>query len=164
MRSSISRETGMLVVEQTVPGGPAHGVLQPGDVLLSMSPRATGAASGAASRPPPRTFCTTFLQLEELLDDSVGAEVAVLLERGGVEIEATLSVADLHSLSPSTLIEVGGCCFHALSYQQARNWNMAPGAVHTAFAGYMLSNAGVPCRAIIKELNTVPTPTLDEAS
>ena len=63
--------------------------------------------------------------------------------------------ACLHSPRPRHTWQVGGCCLHALSFQQARNWNMPPGGVHASFAGYMLTNAGVPCRAILRELNSV---------
>lgn len=93
---------------------------------------------------------------------------------------------DLHALSPASVLEAGGCTFHSLSYQQARhrsmprhflrplhrpflepaveqarNWNMPPGGVHVAFSGYMLSNANVPSRAVISELNNCKTPDLD---
>lgn len=59
-------------------------------------------------------------------------------------------------------MQVGGCCFHEVSFQQARNWNIPPGGVHTAFAGYMLSNSGVPGRAIVKALNGVRTERLSD--
>ena len=136
-----------------VPGGSAFEVLQPGDVLLRAG-RAGG--EGRAS-----CWCTSFLQVEELLDESVGTKVCLAIERGGKEIGVTLEVGDLHALSPTSVQEVGGCCFHSLSFQQARNWNMPPGAVYTAFAGYMLSNAGVPCRAVVKELNNKRTADFD---
>ena len=38
---------------------------------------------------------------------------------------------------------------------------MPPGAVHAAFAGYMLSNAGVPSRAIVRAVGGKAVPTLD---
>ena len=46
VRRSLSRETGMLVVDQVVPGGPAVGLLQPGDILLALS-RAKGPPSSS---------------------------------------------------------------------------------------------------------------------
>ena len=38
---------------------------------------------------------------------------------------------------------------------------MPPGAVHAAFAGYMLSNAGVPSRAIVRAVGGKAVPNLD---
>ena len=46
----------MLVVESVIPGGPADGALEPGDVLVRLN--------GA--------IVTEFLSMEELLDDSGG--------------------------------------------------------------------------------------------
>ncbi|KAK9061958.1 hypothetical protein SSX86_019142 [Deinandra increscens subsp. villosa] len=60
-------ETGMLVVESVVPGGPAHNQLEPGDVLICLNKEVT----------------TQFLKLESLLDDSVDQTVELELERGG---------------------------------------------------------------------------------
>ena len=50
----------------------------------------------------------------------MGATVAVTVMRGGKALCRTLRVQDLHALSPTSLLEAGGCCFHELSYQQAR--------------------------------------------
>jgi len=153
VRAAVPQETGMLVVEQLVPGGTACNVLQPGDVLLRVE----------GKRHPTRMdWCTTFLQLEDLVDDSVGEEITIHIERGFQELSFILRVTDLHELSPTSLLEVGGCSLHALSFQQARNWNLMPGSVHASYSGYMLSNVGVPSRAIIKELNAVRTPTLED--
>ena len=98
--------------------------------------------------------------MEGLLDEIVGRKVWAFIQRGGADEVHLIEVQDLHDLSPSALLDAGGCAFHALSYQQARNWNMLPGSVHAAFSGYMLSNAGVPGRAVIREFASQPTPTL----
>ena len=42
--------------------------------------------------------------------------------------EVELRVADLHSLSPTELLTVSGASLHALTLQQARHYNIAPGA------------------------------------
>lgn len=62
----------MLVVESTLPGSPAHGVLETGDVLVRMN----------------GGIVTHFQQLAEILDDAVavGAVVVVELERLGVMV------------------------------------------------------------------------------
>ncbi len=60
----------MLTVESVVPGGPADGRLEPGDVLVRL-----GGAVVAG-----------FLPMEAALDDAVGRRVAVCVERGGVPL------------------------------------------------------------------------------
>ena len=166
VRHAMPSETGMLVVDQVVPGGPAVGVLQPGDVMLAIEPCAASDApleGGAAPEVKLSrvAWCTAFLQMEAVLDECVDGHVWLSFMRGGAALKRRLPVQDLHALSPTSQLEAGGCCFHSLSYQQARNWNLPPGSVHAAFAGYMLSNAGVPSRAIIREINHRPTPTLE---
>lgn len=59
--------TGMLVVDSVIPGGPADGLLEPGDVLV----RILG------------EVIVHFLPMEALLDDHVGQHVSVEIERGG---------------------------------------------------------------------------------
>lgn len=97
--------TGMLVVESVVPGGPAAGSLQPGDVLVRVDGRVV----------------THFLPLEEALDDAVGGHVTLGVERGGQELTWRLAVADLHAVTPAALLQVSGAVLHSLSYQQVRN-------------------------------------------
>src|SRR5690606_27832245 len=66
MRKEFADGTGMLVVRQVQPGAPAHGQLQPGDILMSVGGK----------------VITTFEPLEALLDESVGTEVEVRVQRG----------------------------------------------------------------------------------
>lgn len=96
---------GLLVVESTVPGSPADGVLEPGDVLVRVQGEVV----------------SHFLQLEELLDGSVGHTIELLLERGGKPLKVQLPVTNLHDVTPATMLELAGGSVHALSYQQARN-------------------------------------------
>lgn len=140
-----SSHQGMLVVDSVVPGSPADGVLEPGDVLISLNGR----------------IITHFYDMEALLDDCVGHAVTVAVERGGVQQSTSLQVADLHSVTPSRLLEVCGGAVHALSYQQARNNRVAVGQVYVAESGYMLHRAGLPKHAIVTALANTPTPTLD---
>ena len=64
------QNTGMLVVESVVPKSPADGLLEAGDVLVRVN----------------RSVVTHFLQLEELMDESVGGAVELELERGGKKV------------------------------------------------------------------------------
>ncbi|CAI9282703.1 unnamed protein product [Lactuca saligna] len=129
-------ETGMLVVDSVVPGGPAYNHLEPGDVLVRMNGEVT----------------TQFLKMETLLDDSVGQNVELQFERGGTPLTVQLKVEDLHSITPNHFLEVSGAVIHPLSYQQARNFRFHCGLVYVSEPGYMLYRAGVPRHAIIKKL------------
>ncbi|CAN4083135.1 unnamed protein product [Withania somnifera] len=139
-------ETGMLVVDSVVPGGPAHNHLEPGDVLVRMNGE----------------VITQFLKMETLLDDSVGQKVELQIERGGTPLTVELSVQDLHSITPDCFLEVSGAVIHALSYQQARNFRFHCGLVYVAETGYMLFRAGVPRHAIIKKFAGEDISTLED--
>nr|XP_043614725.1 protease Do-like 7 isoform X2 [Erigeron canadensis] len=128
-------ETGMLVVDSVVPGGPAHKHLEPGDVLVRINGE----------------VLTQFLKMETLLDDCVGKNVELELERGGTSLTVQLAVEDLHSITPNYFLEVSGAVIHPLSYQQARNFRFHCGLVYVSEPGYMLYKAGVPRHAIIKK-------------
>jgi len=60
----------MLVVDSVVPGSPADGVLEPGDVLVRVGGQVV----------------SHFLVLEEELDAAVGGSVELVFERGGEPI------------------------------------------------------------------------------
>ncbi|MEC7242742.1 MAG: trypsin-like peptidase domain-containing protein [Myxococcota bacterium] len=138
--------TGMLRVKDTLPGGPAGAHFQPGDILTHLNGR----------------LVTTFLPLEEVLDESVGEEVSIRVERGGEAIEAVLRVDDLHSLSPSAFVEAGGSVIHDLSYQKARHYGIPVEGLIVSQSGYMLSSAGIPRSALIREVGGTPVASLDE--
>ncbi|XP_024977821.1 protease Do-like 7 isoform X2 [Cynara cardunculus var. scolymus] len=128
-------ETGMLVVDSVVPGGPAYKHMEPGDVLVRMNGE----------------VITQFLRMETSLDDSVGQNVELEFERGGRPFTVQLMVQDLHSITPNYFLEVSGAVIHPLSYQQARNFRFHCGLVYVSEPGYMLFRAGVPRHAIIKK-------------
>ncbi|EXC20661.1 Protease Do-like 7 [Morus notabilis] len=138
--ASPSSETGMLVVDSVVPGGPAYKCLEPGDVLVRMNGE----------------VITQFLKMETLLDDSVNQKVELQIERGGTSLTVNFTVRvalvqDLHSITPDYFLEVSGAVVHPLSYQQARNFRFHCGLVYVTEPGYMLFRAGVPRHAIIKK-------------
>ncbi|KAF6255925.1 DegP-type protease [Scenedesmus sp. NREL 46B-D3] len=135
---------GLLVVEATVPGSPADGVLEPGDVLVRVQGQVV----------------SHFLMLEELLDAAVGQTIELQLERGGKPLSVQLPVTDLHSVTPSAMLELAGGSIHAMSYQQARNNRAGVGQVYVAEPGYMLGRAAIPKYALITSLDGTPTPDL----
>ncbi len=137
--------TGLLVVQETVPGGPAHGRLEPGDVVLDLGGR------------PLLGFET----LARALDGTVGGEVTLSIERGGAPKELTLPVDDLHAITPSDYLEMGGAVIHALSYQVARSFAVPVGGLYVASRGYVFGRAGLPPRSLITHVDGEPVSDLD---
>jgi len=139
LRQAFPAETGILVIKSVVPGGPAHKMhLEPGDLLVRVNGE----------------LVTQFLKLETVLDDYVGKTIDLEFERCGDPVKVILEVQDLQSITPDYFLEVSGAVIHPLSYQQARNFFFNCGLVYVAEPGYMLSRAGVPSHAIIKNLAT----------
>ena len=137
--------TGALAVEDTTPGGPCEDAgVRVGDVLVRVG----------------EAFVTDFVTLEATLDASVGKTVALTLDRAGSEVVRRVTVQDLHAITPARFLEASGGIVHALSYQQARNFQLAAGAVYVAEPGYALGLANVPKHAIITSLDNAPTPDL----
>ena len=138
--------TGMLVVDEVLPGSPTEGKLQPGDILTHVNGQ----------------LITTFLPLEEILDNSVGGKVDIVVERGGEKVQQTLPVGDLHAITPSEFFEFGDAVVHTLSYQMARHFNAPVSGVYVANPGYVLNAAGVPRGAVISSVNGKPVATMAE--
>ncbi len=143
-RKTFPALTGMLVVDEVLPGGPADGTLQPGDVLVRVNGK----------------MVSEFEPLEQVLDESVTGAVDLELERGGKPITAKLTVADLHDITPNAYLEFGDSVVHTVSYQMARHFNVAVSGVYVANPGYIFGAAGVPRGAVIASANGKPTPTL----
>ena len=146
VRKDFPRYTGMLVVTEVLPGSPSENVLQPGDILIRVNGH----------------YVTQFEPLEEILDDSVGGQVEVELERGGKAVSAKLPVGDLHAITPGAFAEFGDTVVHTLSYQQARHYNHPTRGVYIANPGYVFTSAGIPRGAVIITLNGKKTDTLRE--
>jgi S1-C subfamily serine protease len=136
--------TGMLVVNEVLPGGPADGTLQPGDVLIRVNGK----------------LVSEFEPLEQMVDENVGGTVDLELERGGKPLSAKVNVANLHDITPSAYLEFGDAVVHTVSYQMARHFNVAVSGVYVANPGYIFGAAGVPRGAVISSANGKPTPNL----
>ncbi|RLN89203.1 hypothetical protein BBJ28_00026506, partial [Nothophytophthora sp. Chile5] len=143
VRSTFPLETGMLTVAETIPGGPSSNKLQPGDVLVRVNGE----------------LITRFVPLESILDDYVGKELQI--ERSGELVTHTMDVQDLHAVTPSRFMEIGGAVINPLSYQQARNHAMSPGAPYVADPGYFLQRSRIGRGAIIHSVNGIQTPDLE---
>lgn len=146
VRTHFPKGTGMLVVDQIVPGGSGQGALEVGDIVIEVN--------GAP--------LTEFIPLEKILDGAIGQKVAFLVERGGKPVALSIEVRDLHAITPASYLEFGGAVLHDLSYQMARHLNRAPAGVYVANAGYSLATAGIPRGALIYSVDGVAVKSLVE--
>jgi S1-C subfamily serine protease len=146
VRRRFPDQTGMLVVNQVIPGGTADGLLRVGDILV----RAGG------------ELVAEFVPLEALLDAGVGGTVTLGIERAGRPVELAVPVSDLHAVTPAEYLEFGDAVVHRLSLQQARHYNRAPEGVYVASPGYVLGTAGIPRSSIIVAVDDTPVRGLDD--
>jgi len=144
VRKTFPQFTGMLVVTEVLPGSPSENVLQPGDVLVKVNGK----------------YVTQFEPLDDTIDNSVGGQITLELERGGKPVSARLPVGDLHAITPSAYAEFGDSVLNALSYQQARHFNVPVRGVYVANPGYMFAAAGVPRGAVITAMDSKQVNTL----
>ncbi|KND01283.1 uncharacterized protein SPPG_03093 [Spizellomyces punctatus DAOM BR117] len=146
IRNLFPTEVGMLVAEVVVPKGPASAFLEEGDILLSVNDN----------------YLTKFVPLEEVLDSSVGKEIKIKIQRGGADMEFTLTVQDLHSISPDRYLEVGGAKLNNVSYQLARQFCVPVEGIYVSEPAGMFRLDGSDHGWIISSIDTKPTPNLDE--
>ncbi len=146
VRKNFPAQTGLLVVSESQRGSSAEGVLEPGDILVSVN----------------GTLIRDFLGLSELLDEGVGQSIELLVERGGKPLKHTLTVQDLYEITPDQYLEVGEAVVHTLSWQQARHVNAPVRGVYVASPGYIFGAAGVPRGAVITDVAGVPVDTVEQ--
>lgn len=145
VRATYPQGTGLLVVSHVLPDGPAAGILQAGDILCSAN----------------RTIVNSFLLLFEMLDAAVGGTVHVTVCRGKQMLDLAMPIQDLHAITPSRFVEIGGGVLNEMSYQLAMSYVRPVGGVFLASSGHMFEGASIWNRSIITSVNYVPTPTLD---
>jgi S1-C subfamily serine protease len=146
VRKEFPSYTGMLVVAEVQPGSEADGVLQTGDILLRVNGH----------------YLTQFEPLDAIMDGGVGSKVDLELSRGGHAVSVSLSIGDLHAITPDAYIEVGDAILHNLSYQQARHFNLPIRGIFVANAGYWLTSAGVPRGAVITNIGKRDVNSIDD--
>ncbi len=139
-RSAFPTLTGMLVVNDVLPGSRSSGVLQPGDILVRLNGK----------------LVTQFEPLEDVLDSSVGGQVRIQLERGGKLISAALPVVDLNSITPASYLEFGDAVMNTLSYEEARHFNVPVRGVYVANPGYVFGAADIPRGAVVTAVQSKP--------
>ncbi|CAD1810311.1 Pro-apoptotic serine protease [Candida parapsilosis] len=103
-RKTFPDKIGLLVAELVLPEGPADGLIKEGDTLISINGE----------------FVSTFIRVDEILDENVGKELEFVVQRSGVEMKQLIKVGDLHAITPNRYVQVAGASFNDLSYQVAR--------------------------------------------
>lgn len=145
-RQTFPTGTGMLVVERTVRGSSFAEVLRPGDILTAIDGQPIN----------------HFVMLESILDGSVGQEIALSIERNAQPLTVAVVVDDLHAITPSAFLEVGGAILNDLSYQKAMSYGVPLMGVSVTTANYALGNARIPSDSIIFEANGMPVGHIEE--
>ncbi|XWS30802.1 hypothetical protein CRYUN_Cryun23aG0021300 [Craigia yunnanensis] len=127
--ASAQGETGMLVVDSVVPGGPAHNHLEPGDVLV----RVNGEVQDLHSITPAHFLEVSGAVIHPVLPaDYLFAFILMLFEDSTAVADRQFDLF---------------CCY----LKQARNFRFQCGLVYVSEPGYMLFRAVVPRHAIIKK-------------
>ncbi|KAI8376036.1 uncharacterized protein BYT42DRAFT_516755 [Radiomyces spectabilis] len=146
--SSGETNQGLLVVKAVTPKGPAHGLLEPGDILLTVQ----------------GCIVPYFSGLADLLDNAVDQKIHVVIARAGQLCEKQMTVQDLHSITPHRYLEFGGGMLSDFSYQMARSYGLAvkDAGVYVGSAGYILGAAYAMRKSVIVGLNNQPVHNLDD--
>jgi len=146
MREAYPTQTGLLVVQQVIPDSAAAGFLRPGDILVRVN----------------NELVSSFVPLATILDDNVGNEIVLMLERGGERVQHEIIVDDLDSITPDEYLEYGDGVFHNLSYQQARHYYRPVEGVFVANPGYVFGTGAIPRASLITAIGGKPIRDLDE--
>ena len=142
---------GLLTIENTVVDGPAHNLLRPGDIVVSLK-----------SEKQQLDYVNRYEQFEIFLDEHVGENIKLTLFRQDKSMTVDLKVTNLEDSTPREYISFADGIFNQLSYQIARQSNMAPKGVYVASPGYAFSNAGIRRGVVIQKINNQAVDNLDD--
>ncbi|KAK5088665.1 hypothetical protein LTR05_002885 [Lithohypha guttulata] len=145
MRKAYPKDNNMLVAEMVLPEGPAYEKIQEGDILIK--------ANGE--------LLTSFIELDAILDSSVGGKINLLVQREGEDHDVEINVGDLHTITPDRMVTVAGGSFHNLSYQQARLHGIACKGVFVCEAAGSFKMENALAGWLIDMIDNKPTPDLD---
>ncbi|RPB20633.1 trypsin-like serine protease [Terfezia boudieri ATCC MYA-4762] len=145
VRKRCPKEIGMLAAEIVLPGGPADKFIEEGDILIKVNGE----------------LLTKFVRLDEILDNSVGQSVKLLLQRGGQDVEVTINVGDLHAITPDRYLTVCGASFHNLSYQYARQFAIPVKGVYVCEPAGSFRFDGETKGWMLESVDNTKTPDLD---
>lgn len=145
-RENFPGKIGMLVAETVLREGPADGKLKEGDTLISINDIAI----------------SSFIQVDDILDENVRQKIEVLVQRGGVDHKWQCEVGDLHKITPSRYVEVCGATFNELSYQMARFYALpVKGVFLSSASGSFNFDAKEKVGWVVDSIDNQNTPTLD---
>ena len=145
VRKQYPKETGMLIADVILPEGPSHKRLEEGDVLIKVNGE----------------LLTQFARLDDILDSSLNGQIDLLVQRGGEDVHVTISVGDLHAITPDRFVSVAGASFHTTSYQQARLYGVACKGVYVCDASGSFKFDTSTYGWIITSIDTHDTPDLE---
>ncbi|KAJ2331935.1 hypothetical protein GGI00_003029, partial [Coemansia sp. RSA 2681] len=137
--------TGVLTVNKILPGGPADGKLQVGDIIISVEKRP----------------CPGFSELFDAIDSLVGSQVVIRVFSHGEFKAVTLDVMDLYAITPSQFLHIGEAVLHNVSFQLAYSSSARITGVYIARCGrglFPYPEVG-HCKAI-QAVNGVPVSNL----
>ncbi|KAJ3156590.1 serine protease [Geranomyces variabilis] len=151
---------GLLAVKNTIPGGPADGLLFTGDLIIKVGD----------------SLVDHFVEIAQLLDDASAVwdannyelpeharpKIRLTVFRDNKFLEVDVNVDSLHRITPDRYVEIGGSILHPLSYQLARSYHHPVGGVFVADAGHMLGVAGIASYSIVTSVAHKKVPTIDE--
>ena len=135
----------MLVVSKILPGSEAEKIFMPGDILFAID----------------EIVISSFDLLASVLDENINQVIDISLFRNGNLEKNSISIIDLHSITPDSYIEYGGGVFHDLSYQQARHYNLPINGIYVAGPGYIFGSAAVPRGSLVSEINNIRVDNLN---
>lgn len=146
LRGAFPGVLGVLVTRGVLIGGPGDGKLRTGDLVV-----------GVEGKP-----LEGHVALEAALDSHVGRTLKLRIVRGGEVMEVEVTPGDLHAVTPSDYVEVGGALLHPLSLQQARNYGIATKGIYIANPGYLFGPAGLGRGAVLTEIDGQAVNSMDE--
>ncbi|RLO07766.1 hypothetical protein DYB28_005321, partial [Aphanomyces astaci] len=86
----------------------------------------------------PSSSCASKLHPGDVLLRVNGHLVRLDLDRAGTMVSVDVLVDDLHAITPSQFLDIGGAVVNPLSFQQARNHGLRPSAPYVADPGSLL--------------------------
>lgn len=142
MRKAFPATIGMLLADTVLPEGPCDGLIKVSDCLVSIND----------------TLINSFIQVDEILDASVGQDLTIVVDRAGKQITVKVTVGDLHAITPRRFVDINGTAFQDVGYQIAMGFSRPVKGVYVSSSETVAPGAG---GRILLELDGKPTPNLD---
>lgn len=145
-RSFAPENIGLLVAETVLKDGPGYNYIKEGDVLISIN----------------NQRISSFIQVDDIFDSSVGKGVTIHLQRSGVDHTIKTDIQDLHSITPARYVEVCGAVFNDISYQMARCYALpVKGVFLSCASGSFNFDSKEKVGWVIDAVDNKETPDLD---